>query len=382
MLPSGAPRNVDATMGLLRWLPSVLLLLPWLFVSQPPSNADRIRNLAGPQAFSLLDWETQHVTADIGPLISGLISQPAPDSSDEATLRAYFGDTSRRDQLRPDAQAAVERLVTKAYVDDGLKQSQPLPTGGLFPPLLAVVTPPPAVLVIAPRTELRVIGSSVLRPMDAVAQERLEASADSTGVSSLVAPIGGLATYPSMVLDDDSAQRVLASVAHEWMHQYLIFYPLGEGYWSSEETREINETTADMIGQEVGAQVASALGLVPPTGAPRTARGRRPAFDFTAFMRDTRQQTEELLAAGRVDDAEAYMRDRRDELQRHGYYIRKLNQAYFGLYGSYGESFAASPANPIAGLLHKLRDQSPTLGDFAVKVRGITTISELRQAAG
>ena len=99
-------------------------------------------------------------------------------------------------------------------------------------------------------------------------------------------------------------------------------------------------------------------------------------------MRETRQQTEQLLAAGRVDEAEAYMRNRRDELQQHGYSIRKLNQAYFALYGSYGESFAASPSNPIASLLHKLRDQSPTLGDFAVSVRGITTVAELRQAAG
>ena len=43
------------------------------------------------------------------------------------------------------------------------------------------------------------------------------------------------------------------------------------------------------------------------------------------------------------------MRARRDELQQHGYQIRKLNQAYFALYGSYGDGFAASPANPIPG---------------------------------
>jgi hypothetical protein len=81
-----------------------------------------------------------------------------------------------------------------------------------------------------------------------------------------------------------------------------------------------------------------------------------------------------------VDAAEAYMRARRDELQRHGYSIRKLNQAYFALYGSYGEGFAASPANPIPGLLHRLRDQSASLGDFLVRVRGITTVAQLRQA--
>ena len=76
------------------------------------------------------------------------------------------------------------------------------------------------------------------------------------------------------------------------------------------------------------------------------------------------------------------MHQRRDELQTHGYYIRKLNQAYFALYGSYGEGFAASPANPIPTLLHQLRDASPTLGDFVFRVRGITTVAQLRQVAG
>jgi hypothetical protein len=97
-------------------------------------------------------------------------------------------------------------------------------------------------------------------------------------------------------------------------------------------------------------------------------------------MRDTRTQVEQVLAAGRVNAAEAYLRAQRDELQRHGYAIRKLNQAYFALYGSYGDGYAASAENPIPTLLHQLRAQSPTVGDFLARVRGITTVDELRQA--
>jgi hypothetical protein len=99
-------------------------------------------------------------------------------------------------------------------------------------------------------------------------------------------------------------------------------------------------------------------------------------------MRATRVETERLLADGQVDQAEAYMRQRRDEVQQHGYAIRKINQAYFALYGSYGDGFAASPANPIPVLLRRLRGQSASLGDFVARVRGMTTIDELRQAAG
>jgi hypothetical protein len=197
-----------------------------------------------------------------------------------------------------------------------------------------------------------------------------------------VAPIGGLATYPSMVLEQDSAQGVFAAAAHEWMHQYLILYPLGAGYWSSQETRDINETTADMVGQEVGTEVADHLNLTAPARTPNTPTRVAAGFSFPSFMRDTRAHTEELLASGDVDQAEAYMRSRRDELQQHGYYIRKLNQAYFALYGSYGQSPAASPTNPIPGLLHSLREQSPTLADFVVKVREVTTVAQLRALVG
>jgi hypothetical protein len=106
-----------------------------------------------------------------------------------------------------------------------------------------------------------------------------------------------------------------------------------------------------------------------------------PAYDFRAFMRDTRAQTENLLRLAQVEAAEGYMRARRDELaQEHGIHIRKLNQAYFALYGSYGDGFAASPSNPIPSLVHTLREQSGTIGEFMVRVRSITTVAQLRAA--
>jgi hypothetical protein len=75
------------------------------------------------------------------------------------------------------------------------------------------------------------------------------------------------------------------------------------------------------------------------------------------------------------------MRARRDELTQQGYQIRKLNQAYFALYGSYGDGFAASPANPILGLLKTLREHSSSLGEFVFQVRSITSVAQLRAAA-
>jgi hypothetical protein len=378
MLPSDGLGYGYLVVSVLRWLPSLVLLVPWLLAPAVPSSSERIRDLAAPTSFRLLDWETVHLGERLGRLWTGLSASSDPVPSDADTLRAYFQAGPRRADLRAAAEVAMERDVANAYRQGGLAQAEPISVGGLFPPVLVALTPPPNVLVVSPRTELRVIDSTLLQAMEVPRQEQLEASVDTSGVASLVAPIGGLATYPSMVLEAEAPDRVLSSVAHEWLHQYLIFYPLGARYWNSQETREINETAADMVGQEVGSGLARSLGVSNPPGDGAT----QPAFDFRAFMRETRLQTEHLLAAGSVDAAEAYMRQRRDELQQHGYVIRKLNQAYFALYGSYGDGFAASPANPIPGLLHKLRDQSASLGDFVVRLREITTVDELRRAAG
>jgi len=361
----------------LRWVPSIVLVAPWLIGPVLPSNDVRIRDASGSAAFHLLDWETVNLSERAGRLWNGLVGGTAERPDDGQLLRAYFRAGAAREQARSSAEAVLERVVSNAYEEQGLPRSEPLLSDRLFPPVLVTLTSPPNVLVTSPRTDLRVIGSVVLRGLDTPAQERLEASADSTGVSSLVAPIGGLATYPSMVLEEDSAERVLTSVAHEWLHQYLIFYPLGAEYWTRQETREINETTADLVGQEIGGVISTRYELRRP-GAPRTSGGQSDTFDFRAFMRAARLHVEELLASGQVDQAEAYMRARRDELQQNGYTIRKLNQAYFALYGSYGGGYAASPANPIPELLRQLRTSSGSLADFVFQVRAITTVDGLR----
>jgi hypothetical protein len=365
--------------GWLRWLPSALVLVPWLLSPAVPSNAVRLRDLSGAVSFRLLDWEAVNLGERAGRLWHGLGGPAAPTPDDVQTLRTYFRAPKQSAEPRSAIEAPLERVVSQAYTQAGLTRSQPVATQGLFPPVLVALTQPPNVLVVSPRNQLRVVESVVLNALDVAAQERLEASADSTGLVSLVAPIGGLATYPSMVLEEDTPDRLLASVAHEWLHQYLIFYPLGAHYWESQETREINETTADLVGQEVGAQLARELRLRQPG---RPAAQPPNAFDFRAFMRETRLEVERQLGAGQLDQAEAYMRNRRDELQAHGYTIRKLNQAYFALYGSYGEGPAASPRNPIPELLRRLRADSGSLADFMFRVRGITSVAELRAAAG
>ena len=87
-------------------------------------------------------------------------------------------------------------------------------------------------------------------------------------------------------------------------------------------------------------------------------------------MRKTRERVDELLSAGKVEEAEAYMEERRLVFVEQGHNLRKLNQAYFAFYGSYATS--PSSGNPIGGQLEWLRGQSSALRDY---LRTIASVS-------
>ena len=97
-------------------------------------------------------------------------------------------------------------------------------------------------------------------------------------------------------------------------------------------------------------------------------------------MRETRQETEGLLAEGRTTGAESYMEERRLELLERGYRIRKINQAYFAFYGSYATS--AASVSPIEGQLRGLRERSETLGEFLSTVAQFSTYEEFLDYIG
>lgn len=362
---------------IVRWLPAMLLAGSWLGGASDVSVEARVQLLAGPSTFRLLDWELTNLGSHSGRLFSGLVGTPELSPLDREAASAYLlAEPAARSPHRARAEAAIERAVARTYARHGAGQTALF--GSPFPPVLVSFTPPPNVLVVSPRHELRVVQSLLLRHVSVEEQERLERSADSSGVSSLVAPIGGLATYPAMVIEGSSPRETVSAVAHEWVHHYLAFYPLGAHYWSSAEARLLAETAADLVAGEVAGEALLDLGIAEPPRAATT----QPTLQFRPFMRETRLEVERLLGAREVEDAEAYMRERREVLRANGYDIRKLNQAYFALYGSYGEGFAASPSSPVPDLLRRLRTQSPTLGVFLSQVRGVASVQQLRDVLG
>jgi hypothetical protein len=92
-------------------------------------------------------------------------------------------------------------------------------------------------------------------------------------------------------------------------------------------------------------------------------------------MRALRLEVDALLAEGRVEDAERLMEERRQEFVGNGYYIRRINQAYFAFHGSYADTPASS--DPIGPKMAALRLRSRSLKEFLEEAREITSEAEL-----
>ena len=197
---------------------------------------------------------------------------------------------------------------------------------------------------------------------------------DDANLSGIVLGTGGVATFPTVIPEDQDLLSTLDVAAHEWLHAYLIFQPLGRAYWKSDDLTTLNETLANLFGEEVGrAAYERVTGetLPPPEPfIPETppAEDDPDAFSFRVFMRETRLRTDDLLAAGDIDGAEAYMEQRRVELQDHGIFIRKINQAYFAFNGSYGDNPAS--VSPIGNQVQEFRKYVENAGELVKAIQG------------
>ena len=316
------------------------------------------------------------------------ISDPDAESAD---LRAER-DTLRADlaQRQLTAEAILEGQVATILVEEGFGTF-----GQLFPPMAMHFTQIPNLLIVSPRDEIRFDISLNVVPLPIGDIAQLEAEIDATeDVSSLIVPLGGIALYPAMIFETTSIPHAVEVFAHEWLHHYLYFYPLGWTYFSigfAGDARTINETTADIFGKEVARLVLARYypDLLPPPpqpvdeGNPIIVEPDPDAFDFGATMNETRVTVDDLLADGNVEEAEAYMEAQRQIFVENGYGIRKINQAYFAFYGGYqgGGIPGVAGEDPIGPAIHTVRENSPTLLQFVNTMQNITTLEALLEQA-
>ncbi len=299
----------------------------------------------------------------------------------------------QQSELAPLAEAVLQGQVSQVAADFGLTTlGQPIPT------ILFHSSAVPDALIVSPRTHIEETANISITPgLAADEQSALEDKVDKgLNVSSLVVPIGGVGVYPTMIMRSTDLAWLTSTIAHEWTHNYLEFRPLGLLYDQTPELRTMNETTADIVGGEVGAEVIKryypglqtsalpALNLMALPGShPNPGDVQRPPFDFRAEMHTTRVTADALLAAGKITEAESYMEQRRQIFVRNGYYIRRLNQAYFAFYGAYADvPGGAAGEDPVGPAVRALRAQSKSLADFLNRIAWMTSFNQLRKAVG
>ena len=302
------------------------------------------------------------------------IARAAARGEPAAPLEARLGEiTAHRRSLRDSVEGALEREIDAVLTEQGLRWGAG-PVRPLFPPVDFRLDQLPMILVVSPRDRIHLRETHLVEP--AISVEEVEALEEKLlreqDLSALVANIGGLAVYPALVSNSHSLRSVLRIAAHEWLHQYWYFHPLGQAYWDSTTMTTLNETAASLGGRELGDLAFQRLGgVIPPPSPPST---QAEGFDFNAEMRETRGRTDELLGQGLTEEAEAYMEERRRFMVDNGVNIRKLNQAYFAFHGTYAEH--PGSVSPIAGQIRELRSRSPDIGAFVRAVAAFGTYEE------
>ncbi len=308
--------------------------------------------------------------------------QSGPDAEKQLAEAVH-----RRDALENKAEATIEGRITEIAKEKGLTRDF-----GLFhmvwPPVDLEFTNPPRSLVTSPRDRIQLTGTTLLPAgLDLGKVEQIEDEKEAKdNVSALAVPLGGVGAYPTIVAYDSDYRDLLQLAAHEWTHNYLAFRPLGLHYYKNNDLRTINETVADLVGREI-AQGILAKWPLPSPPAPQADAGAAvsaaPAIDVRAELVKLRGEVDVLLAQGQIDEAEKLMDDRRDYLAANGYYIRKINQAYFAFNNLYaGAAGSPGAVNPIGPKVDELRKRAGSLSAFLKVIGEVTSVDDLDNALG
>lgn len=285
-------------------------------------------------------------------------------------------------KLDPLVESVLQRQVAGTLVEMGIAR-----LGEVVPPVLYHTSATPKSLITSPRGRIEQdVSLSLMTDLTLEETTTLETRVEqSTGESALVLGTGGIGVYPTMIMRTSDLAWVLNTIAHEWTHNYLTIRPLGLNYETTEELRIMNETTASIAGNEISAQVLKTyypeLVLTGENSSKLAAPVKDEPFNFQVEMHDTRVKVDELLAAGKITEAEAYMEERRQVFVNHGYIIRKLNQAYFAFYGAYADNpVSAAGEDPVGEAVREVRAKSPTLAIFLRQMGQMNSYDDLKIA--
>ena len=308
--------------------------------------------------------------------------RPGNPTSLEARLNMLEGQrVDLEDVVRRIMTEQIKTVLTEQGIFNPVDKYIKLRIG--FPPVSFRLEQPPHLLVISPRDRIESIREINLRQNLALEEmENVETEIDKLGVSSLVVKLGGFGgTYPTFVANDTNLRFTIDTAIEEWLHQYLVFKPLGflylldvTGVARNYDIATMNETMAGMVSKEIGVIVYEKYYSQDESGD-NQSQEEEPEFDFNREMREIRRAVDTYLAQGEIEQAEAFMEEKRQFLASKGYYIRKLNQAYFAFHGAYADR--PTSISPIGMELKQLRSQSTSIKDFLGTVASMTSRQDL-----
>lgn len=378
-----------------------------------PDFDDQLSTIVKPYRFSIINWELKTLLG--GGKQSNLEEEVAAEPNQ---VTRYFSLVKRMNALKSEIKAVntgggpgnsgpLESELSimeeqKAALEDVVREimtrqiKETLAEQGIFnpvdkyiklkigfPPVNFRLEQPPHLLVVSPRDRIESIRQITLEQnLSLEKTEDIEAKVDKLEVSSLVVKLGGFGgTYPTFVVNDASLRFTVDTAIEEWLHQYLVFKPLGflylldvTGVAGNYDIATMNETVASMVSKEIGAMVYEKY-YSQYEGDEKQSQGAEPEFDFNREMREIRQAVDTYLAQGEIELAEEFMEEKRQFLASKGYYIRKLNQAYFAFHGTYADR--PTSISPIGQELRQLRNQSTSLKEFLDTVTVMTSRQDL-----
>jgi len=348
------------------------------YISSDSAKSTVLEYLQVVERSQFLEWEIESIFSD------PQVADPEVEAAEK--LKQLQSIQIERQEL-----AALAESILQAQISQIVTELEIGSLGQPLPPLLFHVTELPLSLVVSPREVIRQDANISLLPdldLDEIIQLEKEVE-EGLNVSTLVTRIGGVGVYPTMVAQSTSLPWLTETVAHEWIHNYLTLHPLGIRYDTSAELRTMNETTASIAGKEIGIAVLETyypefvpepVELVDPENNP-TPEPLPQAFDFNTEMRLTRETADALLEEGKVEEAEAYMEERRIVFWNQGYQIRKLNQAYFAFHGAYADvPGGAAGEDPVGASVRNLRAESQNLAAFLKTMAAMTSFEDLQKA--
>jgi hypothetical protein len=402
-----------------------LFILDLLNTGCAPSNNfdSRLNEIIKPYRFSIVRWEIEAISYELEDFVFGVDDETADDSP---LVLEYFslsqqiselewqieisGNSIEPDELKllegqlealvrqkDDLEDGVERIVQKQIVETLKRMDIFNPLDSYlnlevnFPPVNFELETPPYLLIVSPRDRIeRIKEITLIQEISLQERGEIENAIDELGVSSIVVGLGGLATYPSFVIDNASLQFTINVAIEEWLHQYLFFEPLGlmyslhlAGIIPNSEIAVINETLVGIAKEEIGAVLyqnyySHYMEEIEEQAQPEAAQSDEPEFNFFKEMREIRITVDNYLAQGDIESAEDFMKQKQLFLGSKGYNIRRLNQAYFAFYGTY----AAGPTSidPIGTELKTLRELHNSLSSFLNTVAVMTSRDELRSS--